>query len=137
MGVAVWGRDRSQLPHVGRIGIVDAVANAAEPARIAVDIGEAHLVAAGLASYGDQQRARILAYQATGAIEQVVDVGGVGGYPPVEVLQGGANVVVVRRGASVGAVVRSEEHTSELQSLMRSSYAVFCLKKKTNRHHHQ
>src|SRR3546814_8375457 len=27
--------------------------------------------------------------------------------------------------------VRSEEHTSELQSLMRSSYAVFCLKKKT------
>src|SRR3546814_3783844 len=28
------------------------------------------------------------------------------------------------------AVVRSEEHTSELQSLMRNSYAVFCLKKK-------
>src|SRR3546814_6632173 len=27
---------------------------------------------------------------------------------------------------------RSEEHTSELQSLMRTSYAVFCLKKKTN-----
>src|SRR3546814_190843 len=39
---------------------------------------------------------------------------------------------------SVGAVTaagvpdRSEEHTSELQSLMRISYAVFCLKKKTN-----
>src|SRR3546814_2842051 len=29
---------------------------------------------------------------------------------------------------------RSEEHTSELQSLMRISYAVFCLKKKTYRH---
>src|SRR3546814_1660767 len=29
--------------------------------------------------------------------------------------------------------VRSEEHTSELQSLMRISYAVFCLKKKTNK----
>src|SRR3546814_9967201 len=29
---------------------------------------------------------------------------------------------------------RSEEHTSELQSLMRNSYAVFCLKKKNNRH---
>src|SRR3546814_4795803 len=28
--------------------------------------------------------------------------------------------------------VRSEEHTSELQSLMRTSYAVFCLKKKTH-----
>src|SRR3546814_16524946 len=30
-----------------------------------------------------------------------------------------------------GASERSEEHTSELQSLMRISYAVFCLKKKT------
>src|SRR3546814_5187637 len=29
---------------------------------------------------------------------------------------------------------RSEEHTSELQSLMRNSYAVFCLKKKKNTH---
>src|SRR3546814_7887260 len=41
-----------------------------------------------------------------------------------------------RRGAApscealVGAFERSEEHTSELQSLMRISYAVFCLKKK-------
>src|SRR3546814_3723342 len=33
------------------------------------------------------------------------------------------------------ALVRSEEHTSELQSLMRISYAVFCLKKKTNNTH--
>src|SRR3546814_4438770 len=32
--------------------------------------------------------------------------------------------------------VRSEEHTSELQSLMRISYAVFCLKKKNNIVHH-
>src|SRR3546814_2700595 len=29
---------------------------------------------------------------------------------------------------------RPEEHTSELQSLMRTSYAVFCLKKKTKKH---
>src|SRR3546814_3299901 len=29
---------------------------------------------------------------------------------------------------------RSEEHTSELQSLMRNSYAVFCLKKKKHKH---
>src|SRR3546814_5497613 len=33
-------------------------------------------------------------------------------------------------------VARSEEHTSELQSLMRISYAVFCLKKKTNTYIH-
>src|SRR3546814_5203440 len=31
--------------------------------------------------------------------------------------------------------MRSEEHTSELQSLMRSSYAVFCLKQKTTQRH--
>src|SRR3546814_3992309 len=36
--------------------------------------------------------------------------------------------VIVKRGA------RSEEHTSELQSLMRISYAVFCLKKKKYKH---
>src|SRR3546814_10036271 len=34
--------------------------------------------------------------------------------------------------AGMSPDVRSEEHTSELQSLMRISYAVFCLKKKTN-----
>src|SRR3546814_8736876 len=33
-------------------------------------------------------------------------------------------------GAAQGGASRSEEHTSELQSLMRISYAVFCLKKK-------
>src|SRR3546814_1324645 len=37
---------------------------------------------------------------------------------------------VINRAAS--PTHRSEEHTSELQSLMRISYAVFCLKKKTN-----
>src|SRR3546814_9728247 len=35
--------------------------------------------------------------------------------------------------AIVLAAIRSEEHTSELQSLMRISYAVFCLKKKKNK----
>src|SRR3546814_4239627 len=35
---------------------------------------------------------------------------------------------------AVALVARSEEHTSELQSLMRHSYAVFCLKKKIKLH---
>src|SRR3546814_1724000 len=39
---------------------------------------------------------------------------------------------LIRRSASK-ASIRSEEHTSELQSLMRISYAVFCLKKKKNK----
>src|SRR3546814_6746588 len=35
----------------------------------------------------------------------------------------------------IGVAIRSEEHTSELQSLMRISYAVFCSKKKNNTQH--
>src|SRR3546814_6415846 len=38
-------------------------------------------------------------------------------------------------GKPVVASMRSEEHTSELQSLMRISYAVFCLKKKNDKIH--
>src|SRR3546814_7027990 len=37
-----------------------------------------------------------------------------------------------RNDAGKRMAIRSEEHTSELQSLMRISYAVFCLKKKKN-----
>src|SRR3546814_2893430 len=42
---------------------------------------------------------------------------------------------IARDGATLflSLCLRSEEHTSELQSLMRISYAVFCLKKKNNR----
>src|SRR3546814_9982848 len=45
---------------------------------------------------------------------------------------------LARRGVAlpdpaIGTVHRSEEHTSELQSLMRISYAVFCLKKKKHK----
>src|SRR3546814_9914420 len=40
---------------------------------------------------------------------------------------------LVRAGADL--LARSEEHTSELQSLMRNSYAVFCLKKKNKERH--
>src|SRR3546814_7057750 len=38
----------------------------------------------------------------------------------------------ISRARTGGLKGRSEEHTSELQSLMRTSYAVFCLKKKNN-----
>src|SRR3546814_9991990 len=46
----------------------------------------------------------------------------------------GVPIIVENRagaGGNLGAALRSEEHTSELQSLMRISYAVFRLKKKT------
>src|SRR3546814_4206413 len=38
------------------------------------------------------------------------------------------------RGMDHARLARSEEHTSELQSLMRNSYAVFCLQNKNNKH---
>src|SRR3546814_5943861 len=44
----------------------------------------------------------------------------------------GGKALALRRARSGGRANRSEEHTSELQSLMRISYAVFCLKKKIN-----
>src|SRR3546814_5976781 len=55
-------------------------------------------------------------------------------------LRDGPPIVEVRKSDNTGARrvpliktnMRSEEHTSELQSLMRISYAVFCLKKNTN-----
>src|SRR3546814_5395433 len=76
-----------------------------------------------------------------------VGIGGVGMSGIAEVLctlgyevsgSDNADNAVTRRLASLGATIhrghgagnRSEEHTSELQSLMRISYAVFCLKKK-------
>src|SRR3546814_7508430 len=45
---------------------------------------------------------------------------------------GGLGMVAIGVGGAdaVDVMTRSEEHTSELQSLMRNSYAVFCLKKK-------
>src|SRR3546814_2245137 len=43
----------------------------------------------------------------------------------------------VKIATSAERTCRSEEHTSELQSLMRISYAVFCLKKKKQKHHYK
>src|SRR3546814_5229554 len=64
-------------------------------------------------------------------------------FPYTTLFRSGEHVAHLERGivrhvelvaAAVGrAQMRSEEHTSELQSLMRISYAVFCLKKKKKR----
>src|SRR3546814_10103794 len=42
------------------------------------------------------------------------------------------DIMAVAKGIGGGFPLRSDEHTSELQSLMRISYAVFCLTKKNN-----
>src|SRR3546814_1201344 len=79
--------------------------------------------------------------RAGGYSVQVVDAAGQVGEHPVEVGLNNKISVEVRDGlragervvtgmADGGAPARAEEHTSELQSLMRISYAVFCLNKK-------
>src|SRR3546814_2369928 len=60
------------------------------------------------------------------------------GITMIEAMATGAPVIAMACGSVPEVVLhgvtgfRSEEHTSELQSLMRISYAVFCLKKNTN-----
>src|SRR3546814_6715116 len=76
-------------------------------------------------------------------IAPLYHVGGLQAYFLPHVMVGGTNIVEARYAAFdtlrriqservTTLFARSEEHTSELQSLMRISYAVFCLKKKKN-----
>src|SRR3546814_2697487 len=71
--------------------------------------------------------------------EQRRDPVRIAGMHPERHPQEGIDVACALDRAHRHAVARSEEHTSELQSLMRISYAVFCLKKKRteNNHIHQ
>src|SRR3546814_4178107 len=52
--------------------------------------------------------------------------------PDASLIPGIAQAVIWLAVSRHEIIIRSEEHTSELQSLMRISYAVFCLKKKKN-----
>src|SRR3546814_5883494 len=61
--------------------------------------------------------------------ESRVDTGSPEGHIPRRVTKGGSH-------RCAPSYCRSEEHTSELQSLMRISYAVFCLKKKNKNKNH-
>src|SRR3546814_1751970 len=89
-----------------------------------------------LAMYLHQQRSQVA--QQPGRNRLIVDKGPAAAvrlqHPP----QGQLAAVAVKpvlANQQLNRMVRSEEHTSELQSLMRISYAVFCLKKKKNNKH--
>src|SRR3546814_1503425 len=77
-----------------------------------------------LSAIGETARAdQILRYQAK--------IGGTGQYDALIRLAGALSLPETQLWLAHNGPVRSEEHTSELQSLMRISYADFCLKKKT------
>src|SRR3546814_5149917 len=97
-----------------------------------------HLVYAGRdkARAGDEQQMRrrlhilILAQGADSLLAQFYALR----FEPLHPLGGAGKCAEPVETLAVGGleIIKSEEHTSELQSLMRSSYAVFCLKKKHN-----
>src|SRR3546814_8942469 len=64
------------------------------------------------------------------ALERSGSVGGHSGWQPLPLVIDGPDGRIAAAAPLYGKTHRSEEHTSELQSLMRISYAVFCWKKK-------
>src|SRR3546814_8607747 len=92
----------------------------------------------------EPMRGLVADMQAAERRPEIASVSLVHGFPWGDVADMGAQVLVLgddqRESAALAAAfghrlrtlreLRSEEHTSELQSLMRISYAVFCLKKK-------
>src|SRR3546814_6936160 len=82
------------------------------------------LLAALFPELGIETWQRLKSY---GEVEMLVSRDDMEKYGAVAYVEASALIEAARR-------ARSEEHTSELQSLMRISYAVFCLKKKNNIH---
>src|SRR3546814_6236941 len=81
----------------------------------------------------DPNQPRFLIFARTGGAPRLV--GGCGISPSAESeLEMGYWIARPYWGLGFATEARSEEHTSELQSLMRISYAVFCLQKKTPTH---
>src|SRR3546814_3354312 len=132
---------RFQVGARDRIGQRRAVPGVRDDARGEV---REHECRAGRTQHVRTQRVELRAHEDRLVADQhrAPQVGGELGDDPALFAERGAGVAAQRRGrgrvvvAFVGAVeidrddIRSEEHTSELQSLMRISYAVFCLKKK-------
>src|SRR3546814_8185330 len=95
---------------------VGAFVNAGKPLLAVIPLDALYITA----NFRETQLARVRAGQ---SVDIKVDA------LPGAVLKGTVESLGPASGVSYSAVARSEEHTSELQSLMSNSYAVFCLKK--------
>src|SRR3546814_5888594 len=109
MRISDWSSDVCSSDLAGRL-IISRTTRCGRQGRTATR-GAAHLLPL-------QKGCRVL-LDRRGACRRFEDLG---------IAEGRARTIGVR-----GDAVRSEEHTSELQSLMRISYAVFCLKKKKSK----
>src|SRR3546814_6544455 len=121
------------MPHDAACAVIDQHARQAVPRRIGT-VG--HDYQAGMLAIAHADAAAMVKRHpacASGGIEQCVEQRPVGNGVRT-VAHGLGFTIWARHGARVQ--MRSEEHTSELQSLMRNSYAVFCLKKKKNKQNH-
>src|SRR3546814_6524909 len=103
------------------------------PTRRSSDLGVSHAQIAQLGGFGKMRSSFDFAPYRRSAIgfDRLFDLletdqrgDGSEGYPPFDLSRQGEDSY------RITLAVRSEEHTSELQSQMRISYAVFCLKKK-------
>src|SRR3546814_4998872 len=101
--------DHRRQPSIGLLNIGEEVIKGNEVVKQAAEL----LRSSGLNFYGNVEGDDIF----KGTVDVVVCDGFVGN-------------VVLKSVEGLAKLIRSEEHTSELQSLMRISYAVFCLKKK-------
>src|SRR3546814_4991850 len=140
MRISDWSSDvcSSDLDHAD-IGLFAAdrgnVARALERARQTLGVVDVHLAAEGAHLVGAW--AAIEALRGDGRRDERRDTGE-GGHDACHstIRRGRHRQRMRRRMRAADSAVRSEEHTSELQSLMRISYAVFCLKKKKKRRRH-
>src|SRR3546814_2304100 len=100
------------------------------------DVCSSDLQIFGLGEFVADLASQLTAVQTAMLFEGEQDLLGVGTHRGLGFKSRRRHVPASRCGRPYGAAartMRSEEHTSELQSLMRISYAVFCLKKK-NKH---
>src|SRR3546814_1778878 len=121
MRISDWSSDVCSSDLAGDVAGVAAVAGAG------VDQEAAHRLRRQAPEFGVVQDRAVLVERDDVAVGQLI------GILPGCLAVGQVDAEL----AGAGAEGRSEEHTSELQSLMRISYAVFCLKKKKKKEHNK
>src|SRR3546814_5926386 len=99
----------------------------AKPKRLAVKVMAVRVDRAPIGQAGDST-----AFETCRPAHFPSSMSGVLGVAGFDADSTSACISVARSAPPFAPIFRSEEHTSELQSLMRISYAVFCLKKKHN-----